>query len=125
MKTLITALVFCGTTNLYAQAPIPKALMEAKTAYLVNDGAAQDMMDDLAKELTKWGRFTLVDSAEASDVTIRFGFVVIKGWTMTITNTRDESPLWSGAQRRGIGFKNNASADLVKRLRNLLEGKKK
>jgi hypothetical protein len=82
---------------LYAQAPIPKALVDAKTAYLVDDGAGAGRMDDLAKELTQWGRFTLVDSVEASDVTIRFGgFVVFKvrgiGNTSARTNHGDELP---------------------------------
>jgi hypothetical protein len=116
MKTLITALIFCGTTNLYAQVPIPKALMEAKTAYLVDNGARPGMMENLAKELTKWGRFTLVDSVEASDVTIRFGgFVAFKGWEMTVTNSRDGSPLWSGAQKQSL-FTNRVATDLVKTL---------
>jgi hypothetical protein len=85
---------------LYAQAPIPKALVDAKTAYLVDDGAGAGRMDDLAKELTQWGRFTLVDSVEASDGTIRFGgFVVFKGWGITVTNSRDGRH--SGAAHRG------------------------
>jgi hypothetical protein len=124
MKTLITALVFCGTASLYAQAPIPKALMEAKTAYLVNGGTSQGMMDNVAKELTKWGRFTLVDNGAASDITITLGGLIpMKGRSMTITDSKNKSQLWTAWQ--GRGFTNKVSTDLVKKLRKLLEDKKK
>jgi hypothetical protein len=124
MKKLFTALVFCGMASLYAQAPIPKALAEAKTVYIVNGGASQGLVDDVAKELTKWGRFELVDSEAASDITITLrGLKAFKGWPMTVTNSRDGSPLWSAAQKRGIS--NKVSTDLVKKLRKLLEDKKK
>lgn len=103
-----------------AQAPIPQTLREAKTVYLINDGASQGMMDDVAKELIKWGRFDLVDNEAAADITITLGALKpFKGWPMVITDPKTDSQLWSAAQKRGIT--NKVSTDLVKKLRNLLE----
>lgn len=60
----------------------------------------------------------------SSDITITLGGLKpFKGWPMTVTNSRDGSPLWSGAQKRGIT--NRVPTDLVKKLRKLLEDKKK
>ena len=74
-----------------------RVLKEAKTVYLVNDGASQGMMDDVAKELTKWGAFDLVDEA-ASDITITLsGLKPFKGWPMT---SRTQGQIASSGLRR-------------------------
>ena len=73
MKMMIAALAFCATASLYAQAPVPKALVEAKTVYLISEGASQNLTNDFASEMVKWGRFTLVDTQAASDITIALG----------------------------------------------------
>ena len=125
MKHLIAALAFvAAAAHLNAQAPLPKALVDAKTAYLVNDGAGQGTYDDLADELRKWGRFTLVDDPTGSDVTITLGGLkAFKGWPMTITRTSDKAPLWADKQKKGLT--KNVAQSLVKALRERLEGKKK
>jgi hypothetical protein len=62
-RALLTVVVlsFAVTQSILAQAPVPRALTDARTAYLVNAGAGQGTFDDLAKALQKWGRFTLVE----------------------------------------------------------------
>lgn len=107
-----------------AQAPIPKALAEAKTVYLFSDGASDNLVNDFAAEMVKWGRFTLVDTQAASDITIALGGLNrSRGWTMAITDSHDKSPLWTTAQKRAMRSK--VSTDLVKKLRARLEGKQK
>lgn len=69
----------------FAQAPVPKALREAKTVYLINEGASESMFDGLAKDLQKWGRWELVDDASRADLTVTIGGLkAFKGWPMTI-----------------------------------------
>src|SRR5215217_5641700 len=70
MKYFVTAalvLAIAGGT-ISAQAPVPKALHEARTVYLTSTGAGRDLLDRLAKDLTKWGRFTLMDSDADADL---------------------------------------------------------
>jgi hypothetical protein len=50
--------------------PLPTALKTAKTLYLVNGGVAKSTVDHTVAALRKWGRWTLVADAEASDVTL-------------------------------------------------------
>jgi hypothetical protein len=48
-----------------AQVPAPQALVEAKTIFLTLDRESEMKdLDEIAKELGKWGRFQLVDSPE-------------------------------------------------------------
>lgn len=122
MRTLLALTIL--VSGLAAQAPMPKALVDAKTAFLVNDGAGQGTYDDLANELRKWGRFELVNDPAASDITITLGGLkAFKGWPMTITRTSDKASLWTDKQKKGLT--KNVAQSLVKELRERLEGKKK
>jgi hypothetical protein len=103
----------------FAQAPVPKALREAKTVYLINEGASESMFDGLAKDLQKWGRWELVDEASRADLTITIGGLkAFKGWPMTIRST-DGTPVWSDRQKRGITT--SVTEAMVKKLRERLE----
>lgn len=126
MKTsLVLAALVLFAVPAFAQAPIPKALTEAKTAYLVNDGAGQGTFDDLATELQKWGRFTLVDDPAGADITITLGGLkAFKGWPITITRTSDKTSLWTDKQKKQM-FGKNVAQQLVKSLREHIEGKQK
>lgn len=57
------------------QAPLPTALMEAQTVYLVNTSGERKWLDLLADELTKWERFEVIADRKAADliVTLSFG----------------------------------------------------
>jgi hypothetical protein len=103
----------------FAQAPVPKALREAKTVYLINDGASESMFDGLAKDLQKWGRWELVDDASRADLTITIGGLkAFKGWPMTI-RTSDGTQVWSDRQKRGITT--SVTEAMVKKIRKRLE----
>lgn len=108
-----------------AQAPIPRALLAAKTAYMVNEGASQKHFDGLANELKKWGRWTLVDDQSAADITITLrGLAAYRGWPMIITDTQTHAQLWSDRQKNP-NFWTGAEVPLVRHLREALEGKPK
>src|SRR5438034_2204640 len=66
------------------QAPIPRTLLAAKRAYLVNEAGDLKRFDTLATELRKWGRFELVDQKDSADVLIFFG-KKIKGQAGSVT----------------------------------------
>lgn len=123
MTRLLACLFALGlTAAVAAQAPIPRALVDAKTAYLVNAGAGQGTFDDLANALTKWGRFALVDDPAKADVTITLGGLqAFKGWPLTITTTTGQTPLYTDKQKKGLT--KNVADSLVKQLRERLEGK--
>src|ERR1017187_10501208 len=96
MKRLtLTAVLLLVSTTLLAQAPIPRALKDAKTVYLINDGAKKDLFNDLAIELQKWGRWTLVDDVADSDLTLTIGGLkMYRGWPITIVVSHDKTPLY-------------------------------
>jgi hypothetical protein len=120
MRLRLTLLALAlSSAVLVAQAPIPKALVEAKTVHLVNQGANDGTYNGIAKELLKWGRFELVDAQEASDLTMTVsGLVAFKGWTLAVTSTATKAPLWSGRAKRGLGT--SVAEGLVKKLRKSL-----
>jgi hypothetical protein len=125
---IITALVFCGAASLCAQA-IPKALLTAKTVYVVNEGAYPDARNDVAKELLRWGRFKVVNTAESSDLTITINRPrAFEGMPLTITDSKTKAQLWYAAQKNLWGYlpgqgRLESSAALVRRLRERLERK--
>jgi hypothetical protein len=49
-------------------APLPTSLMSAKTVYIDNRAASAEFADRCYSELTKWGRFKIVQSREGADV---------------------------------------------------------
>ena len=92
IPTLIIALVF-GVAGLHAQFPrLPKALMTAKTAYVVNSGAYADAKKDCTAELAKWGRFKVVDSESSSDITISLSKPrPFEGLPMTVYDSKTDA----------------------------------
>lgn len=119
MAVVLLALTLALSVGI--QAPIPSALREAHTAYLVNDGAAQNMFDSLANTLRAWGRFELVDDIAKADVTISLsGLVAFKGWRMVVSDRKTHAQLWADRQKHH-GRKKHAEVVLVENLRKQLE----
>jgi len=102
-------LVVTSTSSVAFQAPIPRALLTAKRAYLLNEAGDLKRFDSLADELRKWGRFELVDQKDNADVLIVFGKIVkgqagsarnsgyvapVERVTLEIRDRTDESLLW-------------------------------
>jgi hypothetical protein len=109
-----------------AQAPVPQALMEAQNVFLTLDRESEMRdLDEIAKELGKWGRFRLVDAPEKSDIILRleerpgigaFGLVAY-------APAKPDLLLWSEQAKRSS--RKALAKRLVKSLRERLEPKKK
>jgi hypothetical protein len=71
---LIAALlVFPGVSVLSAKtkhAPLPDRILEAKTVYIDNQSGVADITDKTYDELSKWGRFKIVSSANDADLVL-------------------------------------------------------
>jgi len=111
MKTIVYLLLTCFSFYAFAQAPVPEFLLNAKAAYVINEGATARHFDDFYSELKRWGRFEFVQEKEKADVVIVLStrsddFTVvgsggsIVGTTGTrhyirITKASDDAPLWA------------------------------
>ena len=127
MTTTYLALVL--TASLWGQShtPPPAALVHAHTVFLVNNGVTDHLFDSVNKALTQWGRFQLVDSREASDVTFTIS-PMPRGWSLAITESATGALVWRG----NIGSSGNmisamrsgAGKNFVTALRKLLNEEK-
>ncbi len=71
MKKLVIAsllLAAVAATPETKHAPLPPALMQAKTLYIQNDSGDAKLADRCYDELTKWGRFKIVSDPKSADV---------------------------------------------------------
>ena len=69
-RILFAAFLFCFI-QAYAKTPeVPDELLNAKKAYVRNEGAQAKDLDKFIKLLTDWGRFELVKSPESADIVI-------------------------------------------------------
>ena len=124
MTKLLIVLVLCALTGLEAQAPVAKALLKAKTAYVFNASFKwPTAKEDIVAELIKWGRFKIVDKKDLSDVTITIGeHRAWEGYPLTVSDSTNGDKLWSASNKR---FQNESlAAALVTRLREHLELKR-
>jgi hypothetical protein len=139
MRKVMIALFLCFPFSAFAQAPIPDVLMNAKTAFIFNDGAWYKAYDKFYNEFKKWNRFEFVQEKERADIIIVLSNkpgelgVGIAGsnpiigiseskFFLRITNARDGTPLW--ADYTGEAFLvSNSPKKLVSNLRNRMEKK--
>ena len=137
VSTLSAVVVVVLFARVLAQAPIPAALRDAKTAYLVNEAGDVGRFDRIARELREWGRFTLVERMTEADIVIvlthqsagmvgtvnPYGGVVMGRAMRLALVVRDRAtaePLWHDTTPRVGG-----APRLVERLRETLEPKKR
>jgi hypothetical protein len=66
---MLVALLFCFVPS-YAKAPIPEALLNAKTAVVKNDAALEKDFARFCEALKEWGRFELVPDRASADIVI-------------------------------------------------------
>jgi hypothetical protein len=119
------------------KAPLPAKLVNAKTAFVFNDGTWVKVYDKFYNELKKWNRFQLVESKDEADIVIALSNrpgsttvgvatvgtssgVVVGGseskFYIYITDAKDGTPLWSDSTGETLLVSNSAKK-LVKRLR--------
>ena len=78
-----------------SRAPLPKALEEAKTAYVLNDSWHSSAGDQCSDELSKWGRFKLVGNRKEADLVFHVTGSIEDRTTLVVTDARTEQSLWS------------------------------
>ena len=57
----------------YRHAPLPPALMSAKTIYIENNSGQAKLADRCYDELSKWGRFKILSDPKQADVIFQIG----------------------------------------------------
>jgi hypothetical protein len=119
LVSVLTILILMVLEAKAAEPPVPKALLEAKQAFVVNAGAEPPFYERLVRELTAWMRFELVEDQARSDITISLKHQGHGGLELTIVKSDDKSPLWHDSAKWGIST--DAAAHLVSRLRKRLE----
>jgi putative heme iron utilization protein len=76
MKTLAAAVLAVGFAILAfagQHAPLPPALIAAKTLYIENNSGQAKLADRCFDELSKWGRFKIVADRKDADVIFQIG----------------------------------------------------
>ena len=66
MKGFVCLGVMAALIGLQGQGlPVPRKLVEARTAYLANAGVELTVFEELHKQLRVWGRLTFADDARS------------------------------------------------------------
>ena len=114
-RMIFVAFLFCFFQAYAKTPPIPEALLNAKTAFVVNRGASVKDLEKLCNLLKEWGRFELVQDQKSADIVITIstqmqdrivqapnvgiggGTTTIKGLVnyLSILDARDGTELWS------------------------------
>ena len=79
---------------------LPKALMEAKTAYVHDESWHTSVGDQCSDELKKWGKFKLVGDPKDADLTFRLTGTIEDRTTLEVWDARTEEKLWSSKPDR-------------------------
>ncbi len=137
--------VLLVSTLLGQHAPLPERLLNAKTAFVMNDGTASKVFDKFYVELEKWGHFRIVQAKTEADVIIVLssrpgelgGAVAMAGGTsgvviagsesrfyIRITDAEDATPLWSDNVGEATLVSNSAKK-LVKNLKERVDRQKR
>ena len=114
-RMIFVAFLFCFSQAYAKTPPIPEALSNAKTAFVVNRGASVKDFEKLCNLLKEWGRFELLQDQKSADIVITIstrledrvvqspnvgisgGATSIRGLVnyLTILDARDLTQLWS------------------------------
>jgi len=70
----VFAILLCACACFASRhAPLPPALMSAKTLYIENNSGEAKLADRCYDELSKWGRFKIVSDPKQADVIFQIG----------------------------------------------------
>lgn len=78
-----------------SHATLPKALMEAKTAYVVDVSWHSSVGDQCSDELKRWGRLKLVGDQKEADLVFHLDGTVEDLTTLDVLDARTGERLWS------------------------------
>lgn len=154
MKSLlfVLCLLLCAPSLVARHAPLPRKLINAKTAYIDNRTGLENADDRAYDELKKWGRFRIVEDPRSADVILlvtarRYvsgsytsGTVSDSGQVsantysqtsgatyLTVVDPQTGAALWSDGKRWGslfTGFR-SATRSLIKELRKRIDAQEK
>jgi len=136
---IFVAFLFCFFQAYAKTPPIPEALLNAKTAFVVNRGASVKDFEKLSNLLKEWGRFELVQDQKSADIVITIstqmqdrivqapnvgiggGTTTIKGLVnyLSILDAREGTELWSDQTSPG----SKDPRQLVSNLKNKMKKK--
>ena len=74
---------------------LPKALLEAKTAYVDDVSWHSSVGVQCSDELKKWGRFKLVGDQKEADLVFHLTGTIEDLTTLEVVDARDQVTLWS------------------------------
>ena len=86
MRLVALVLVLCSSVVALAapkHAPLPDAVYEAKTVFIVNQTGFQSTVDGAFDAITKWGKVSVITKRSKADLVITFTYAdeLIKGTT--------------------------------------------
>jgi len=109
MKSFILFLCFLVASPVFAKAkhaPLPDAVLNAKSVYILNDTGMQKIADTAYEDLTKWGRFSIAPNRKSADLIIHFvgRDVLLEGTSKTevsmyVTTPDSDDPLFQDTSR--------------------------
>lgn len=125
-------------------APLPTALMEAKSVYIQNDSGYADLGDRCFEELAAWGRFKIAKSADVADLVFVISVQTAKGGysgsattnqygnssialdedsirhtVITVIQESTNKAIWTDTRKWGV--RHSATKEIVKGLRQRVE----
>ncbi len=136
-RMIFVAFLFCFFQAYAKTPPIPEALLNAKTAFVVNRGASVKDLEKLCNLLKEWGRFELVQDQKSADIVITIstrvqdrvvqrpgvdaGIDTIQGLVnyLSILDAREGTELWSDQTSPG----SKDPRQLVSNLKNKMKKK--
>ncbi len=86
---VVLAIAVLGSVNSFAQrryAPMPDRVLKAKTVYLDDQSGYPGVGDKAYQELTKWGRFTVVDNRKGADLILLISARAYTGGYLATSN---------------------------------------
>ncbi len=125
VAVLLGSFLFCGIVPAQkAQAPLPEALVSARTAFLVDNSGDQKYADAVYAQLLDWGRWQIVTRSEDADVIIsldhRDGFQ--NNFFLVVADRRSGQSLWTGKRDVAVGTRTGVAKAFVGTLRARMPG---
>lgn len=109
--------------------PLPEAVYQAKTVFIVNKTSYQSTSDGAFEALTKWGKLSVVSDKSTADLILTFNYAdeLVNGttrwgdFTMTVNERGVDDPVFQATSAaRGFHLASNRGAlgaeDCIKQL---------
>lgn len=92
---VLALLVVTGIANSKDKhAPLPSQVLTAKKVYIDNQSGFAQVMDRAYDELTKWGRFKIVQNPQDADLLLRFSAETTPGQSGSVSTYDYKTNAW-------------------------------